>query len=79
LPSAHAGHQRSTLIDVNEAASQLGVGPRFARRLVSERRINYFKVGKYIRFDPREVDAWLSSCKVEANQHLDPNDEGQSS
>ena len=57
--------ERSILIDVEAAAVRLGVSPRFVRRLVSERRLGFFKIGKYIRFDPAELDAWLAGCRVE--------------
>lgn len=57
--------RRSSLIDIEQAATRLGVSPRFVRRLVSERRVAFFKVGKFIRFDPTELDAWLNDCRVE--------------
>jgi excisionase family DNA binding protein len=57
--------KHSKLIDVEAAAVRLGVSPRFVRRLVSERRVGFFKVGKYIRFDPTELDAWLAGCRVD--------------
>src|SRR5690348_5785968 len=40
------------LLDVEETARRLGTEVRFVRRLVSERRIRFYKVGKYVRFDP---------------------------
>ena len=58
--------QRSQLIDVQAAAVRLGVSPRFVRRLVSEKRIGYFKIGKYVRFDPLEIEAWIESQRVES-------------
>ena len=58
--------KRSKLIDVEEAAVRLGVTPRFIRRLVSERRVAFFKIGKFIRFDPAQLDRWLAACRVDA-------------
>ncbi len=52
------------LIDVDAAAERLNVTPRFVRRLVTERRVPYFKVGKFIRFDAVELDSWLAECRV---------------
>lgn len=37
------------LLTLEEAGEYLGTGPRFARRLVTERRIRFVKVGKYVR------------------------------
>ncbi len=54
-----------SLIDVDAAAARLSVTPRFVRRLVTERRVPYFKVGKFIRFDPAELDEWLAHCRIE--------------
>ncbi len=55
----------STLLDINAAAERLSVPERFMRRLVAERRIPYFKVGKYVRFDPTDLDCWLDERRVE--------------
>jgi len=55
-----------TLVDINAAAQHLSVSPRFVRRLVAQRRVPYHRVGKFIRFDPRDLDAWLADCRVES-------------
>ncbi|MGB5756497.1 MAG: helix-turn-helix domain-containing protein [Acidimicrobiales bacterium] len=54
------------LLDVGQAAERLGVTPRFVRRLVFERRLAYIKVGKYVRFELADLEAWLASRRVEA-------------
>jgi excisionase family DNA binding protein len=55
-----------TLLDVDQAAEHLTVTPRFVRTLVAERRVPFLKVGKFVRFDVDDLDAWLDRCKVEA-------------
>jgi excisionase family DNA binding protein len=45
-------------------AERLDVSVRFVRRLVHERRIPFLKIGKFIRFDPDEIDSWLDSHRV---------------
>jgi excisionase family DNA binding protein len=52
------------LLDVGGAAERLGVTVRFVRRLVAERRIPYVKVGKFVRFDPVEVERWIDEHRV---------------
>ncbi len=54
------------LLGVVELANRLGTSERFVRRLVSERRVPFHKVGKFVRFDPRDIDEWLSDHRVEA-------------
>ena len=38
---------------------------RYVRRLVAERRIEYVKVGHFIRFEPGQVDAWIDDNRLE--------------
>jgi len=40
----------------------------FVRRLVAERRIPFLKIGKYVRFDPDELAAWLDAQRVGADK-----------
>lgn len=51
------------LIGVDALALRLGVSERFVRRLVAERRIPFFKIGKFVRFDPAEIDGWIEQCR----------------
>lgn len=54
------------LLGVTQLAERLGTTERFVRRLVCERRIPFFKVGKYVRFDQDDVDDWLAQSRCEA-------------
>jgi excisionase family DNA binding protein len=49
---------------IAETATRLGVGERMVRRLVAERRIPFARVGRYIVFDPADVDSWIAGSKV---------------
>ena len=53
------------LIDIVQAAERLGVTARFMRRLVDERRIPFHKIGKYVRFDPADIDRFVIQGRVE--------------
>ena len=57
---------RVDLWDPDRLAEHLGVSARFVRRLVEERRVPYLKVGKFVRFDPVEVEEWLEQRRVSA-------------
>jgi excisionase family DNA binding protein len=60
-----AGRVSGNLLDVDELAERLGVTRRFVRRLVEERRVPYLKIGWFVRFDPAEVDRWVSASRVD--------------
>ena len=47
------------LLDIDDVAEQLSTSVRHLRRLVQERRIPVVRVGRLIRFDPVDLDAWL--------------------
>lgn len=53
----------SSLWDIRTVAARLGVQVRHVRRLVSERRIPFIKWGRLLRFDPREIEAWLDEAR----------------
>jgi excisionase family DNA binding protein len=46
-------------------AEALGVTSRHVQRLVSERRIPFLKVGRFVRFDPGALNVWLDQQRVE--------------
>jgi excisionase family DNA binding protein len=54
------------LLDIQEAADHIGRNAAYLRRLVSRRELPYFKIGGALRFDVRDLDAYLASCRVEA-------------
>ena len=55
----------SCLLDVAGAATYLGVTQPFVRRLVLERRIRYFKLGKFVRFRTADLDAFIEAGRQE--------------
>jgi excisionase family DNA binding protein len=55
------------VIGVDDAAAYLSVPVRFIRRLVAEKRIRYYKVGKYVRFDLRDLDRFIEENLMEAS------------
>jgi excisionase family DNA binding protein len=53
-------------LDVKQAAERLSTSPRFIRRLVAERRIAYTKLGKHVRIDSADLDAFVAAGRIEA-------------
>lgn len=55
-----------TLIAIEETAAHLGTSVRHVRNLIARREIPYHKVGRLVRFDRADLDAWLDANRVEA-------------
>ena len=53
------------LLTVEQAADQLGTSVRFIRRLRAERRIAVVKLGKHIRIDSNDLDAYVQAARQE--------------
>jgi excisionase family DNA binding protein len=47
-------------------SAQLDWRERFVRRLIAERRVPFRKIGKFIRFDPHEIEEWIDAQRVPA-------------
>ena len=56
-----------TLLTVERAAARLGTTDRFIRRLRTEPRIPVVKLGKHIRIDSDDLDAYIRSSRQEAS------------
>ena len=56
----------SRLLTIDQAADQLGTGPRFIRRLVHERRIAFHKVGRHVRIDEADLINFVAAGRIEA-------------
>ncbi len=52
------------LMTVAQAGDYLGIGERFVRRLIAERRIAYVKLGKYVRLQRSALDAFIEAGRV---------------
>ena len=59
---------RDPLLTVAQAGEYLGTGERFIRRLITERRIDYVKVGKYVRLERSTLDAFVDSGRVHSQR-----------
>ena len=53
------------LLDMTEVAALMATSVRHIRRLVTERRIPYLKVGRFVRFDPEILSVWLEERRVD--------------
>jgi len=52
------------LLTVGQAAERLGTGPRFVRRLIAERRIEYHKLGRYVHISEPVLAEFIKNGRV---------------
>ena len=57
------------ILTSEEAAEFLGVSLRTIRYWVATRRIPYFHLGRFIRFKPADLTAFLESGRVDSLDH----------
>jgi excisionase family DNA binding protein len=63
-----------SLVDVTGAARYLGTSVRFVRRLVSERRIRFYHVGRLVRLDLADLRAFVEANRVDPIRPGMPSD-----
>ena len=54
------------LLTIDEAAELLGTTDRFPRRLISERRIRFVRVGRYVRIPMDAIEEYVAAQTVPA-------------
>ncbi|HVA75658.1 MAG TPA: helix-turn-helix domain-containing protein [Acidimicrobiales bacterium] len=52
------------LLDIDQLAQRLGITVRHVRRLVADKRVPYYKVGRLVRFDQAEITQWLQTRRI---------------
>ena len=58
--------EKVRLMTVKEVAERMNVSERFVRRLIFDTRIPYRKLGRHVRIDETDVEAFISGSRVEA-------------
>jgi excisionase family DNA binding protein len=53
------------LLSVEAVAERLDTKPRFVRRLIAERRIEFHKVGRHVRISERALAEFIAAGRVE--------------
>lgn len=67
---AHAGSppdQAPTLgllLTVEQAAGRLGTSARFVRRLIAERRIVFYKIGRPVRIAAADLESYIAAGRI---------------
>jgi excisionase family DNA binding protein len=55
----------TVLLTVEAAAERLSTSPRFIRRLIAERRIEFIKVGRHVRISESALADFIQAGRVE--------------
>jgi excisionase family DNA binding protein len=55
----------AVLLTVETAADRLSTSPRFIRRLIAERRIEFVKVGRHVRISESALTDFIDAGRVE--------------
>jgi len=53
------------LLTVDQAADQISMSARYVRRLIAERRIVFYRLGRSVRINPVDLTALVASGRVE--------------
>ena len=62
------------LIGVEEVAGLTSIPESTIRRMVTGGRIPCVRLGKHVRFDPVDIDAWIEGSKVPAGVRKERED-----
>jgi excisionase family DNA binding protein len=54
------------LIDIEELERRTTIKQATLRKYVVQRKIPFVKIGRLVRFDPAEIDVWITERKVPA-------------
>jgi excisionase family DNA binding protein len=63
-PDMTSNSNHPQLLTIDQLAQRLGITVRHVRRLVADKRVPYYKVGRLVRFDPAEITDWLATRRV---------------
>ncbi len=59
-----SGGEGTHLLTVEQAAERLNTKPRFIRRLIAERRIEFHRVGRHVRISERALTEFIEAGRV---------------
>lgn len=55
----------SELLTVEQAADRIRMSARYVRRLIAERRIGFYRLGRSVRIDPADLTAFIIAGRIE--------------
>jgi len=61
---SEVGESDKVYLDVDEAARRYSVTAWFFRNRMRTKQVPFYKIGKYVRFKPCELDRWFEELAV---------------
>jgi excisionase family DNA binding protein len=68
-PTAAAVSSPGELLTIDQAAARIGMSARYVRRLIAERQIVFYRLGRAVRIDPADLTAHITAGRVEPITH----------
>lgn len=59
----------SRLLDIHQLSQQLGISVNTVYSWVNQKKIPYVKVGRLLKFDQNDINAWLAGRKVKVQEN----------
>ena len=53
------------LLTVEQAADRIRMSARYVSRLIAERRIGFYRLGRSVRIDPAELAAFVTAGRID--------------
>jgi excisionase family DNA binding protein len=54
------------MLTVAQAGSRMAMSPTYVRRLIASGRLPCYRIGRSVRLDAVDVDAYLATCRDES-------------
>lgn len=65
LPKAPTPPPIAELLTIEQAAERISMSARYVRRLIAERRIGFYRIGRSVRIDPIDLTAFIVAGRIE--------------
>ena len=53
------------LLTIDQAADRISMSARYVRRLIAERRIPFYRLGRAVRIDPADLISHITAGRIE--------------
>jgi excisionase family DNA binding protein len=53
------------LLTIDQAAERINMSARYVRRLIAERRIAFYRIGRSVRIDPADLAHLITAGRIE--------------
>ena len=58
--------EKRHLMSIQEAADYLGISLHTLYGWVNMKKLPYYKIGRFVKFDIKDLNVWIESQKIEA-------------